>query len=29
MAETPLVPVAGDLTIDFEDIAGIWMIHHR
>jgi hypothetical protein len=21
-------PVAGDLTIDLEDTAGIWMIHH-
>jgi len=23
------VPVAGDLTIDLEDIVGIWMIRHR
>jgi hypothetical protein len=29
MADMPHVPVAGDLTIDLEDIVGIWMIRHR
>jgi hypothetical protein len=24
----PHVPVAGDLAIDLEDSAAIWMIHH-